>query len=67
MPPPPEVTDVRVGKIFRLYPSFGNVGPAGVPMALSKLDASGQLARGQRVALVGIGSGINCTMAELLW
>jgi 3-oxoacyl-[acyl-carrier-protein] synthase-3 len=61
------ILGIDVGKIFRLYPKFGNVGPAGVPMALSKLDASGQLARGQRVALVGIGSGINCTMAELQW
>ncbi len=58
---------IDLGKIFRLYPKFGNVGPAGVPMALSKLEASGQLNLGQRVALVGIGSGINCTMADLQW
>ena len=40
---------------------------AGVPIALSKLAESGRLHRGQKVAILGIGSGINCTMAELLW
>ena len=61
------ILGIDVTKIFRLYPEFGNIGPAGVPIALSKLEDSGRLERGQRVALLGIGSGINCTMAELLW
>ena len=61
------ILGIDVSKIFRLYPDFGNIGPAGVPIALSKLEDSGKLERGQRVALLGIGSGINCTMAELLW
>ncbi len=61
------ILGIDVSKIFRLYPDFGNIGPAGVPIALSKLEDSGRLERGQRVALLGIGSGINCTMAELLW
>ncbi len=61
------ILGIDVTKIFRLYPDFGNIGPAGVPIALSKLLESGRLERGQRVAMMGIGSGINCTMAELLW
>jgi len=61
------ILGIDLKKIFRLYPNFGNIGPAGVPIALSKLEDSGQLVRGQRVAILGIGSGINCTMAELLW
>ena len=61
------VLGIDLNKIFRLYPNFGNIGPAGVPIALSKLLESGRLERGQRVAILGIGSGINCTMAELLW
>jgi len=61
------ILGIDLAKIFRLYPKFGNVGPAGVPIALSKLDETGRLERGHRVALIGIGSGINCTMAELLW
>jgi 3-oxoacyl-[acyl-carrier-protein] synthase III len=58
---------IDLQKVFRLYPEFGNIGPAGVPIALSKLEDSGRLEKGQRVALLGIGSGINCTMAELYW
>ena len=61
------ILGIDLSKIFRLYPDYGNIGPAGVPIALSKLEQSGRLQRGQRVALIGIGSGINCTMAELLW
>jgi 3-oxoacyl-[acyl-carrier-protein] synthase-3 len=61
------ILGIDLEKIFRLYPDFGNIGPAGVPIALSKLAETGRLVRGQRVALLGIGSGINCTMAELIW
>ena len=58
---------IPLSKIFRLYPNHGNIGPAGVPIALSKLVASGTLKEGDRIALMGIGSGINCSMAELVW
>jgi 3-oxoacyl-[acyl-carrier-protein] synthase-3 len=58
---------IDLAKIFRLYPDHGNIGPAGVPIALSKLVEAGRLRAGDRVALMGIGSGINCTMAELVW
>ena len=61
------ILGIDLQKVFRLYPDFGNIGPAGVPIALSKLAETGQLVRGQRVAILGIGSGINCTMAELIW
>ena len=54
-------------KIFRIYPEFGNIGPAGVPIVLSKLNDEGKLKSGDRIALMGIGSGLNCTMAELIW
>ncbi len=56
-----------LNKIFRVYPDFGNIGPAGVPIVLSKLDEAGKLESGQCIALMGIGSGLNCTMAEILW
>ncbi len=61
------VLGIDLKKVFRLYPNFGNIGPAGVPIALSKLEDTGVLKRGERVAILGIGSGINCTMAELIW
>ncbi len=58
---------IDLAKIFRLYPDHGNIGPAGVPIALSKLVEAGRVKAGDRVALMGIGSGINCTMAEVVW
>ncbi len=62
-----EVLGLDLEKVFRLYPGFGNIGPAGVPIVLSKLNEAGRLASGERIALMGIGSGLNCTMAEVVW
>lgn len=54
-------------KVFTIFPEFGNIGPASVPIALSKLNEAGRLQKGKRVALMGIGSGLNCSMAEVVW
>ena len=43
------------------------IGPASVPIVLSKLKEMGRLKKGQRIALLGIGSGLNCSMAEVVW
>jgi 3-oxoacyl-[acyl-carrier-protein] synthase-3 len=54
-------------RIPRIFPEYGNVGPAGVPIVLSKIAEEGTLHAGDRVALMGIGSGLNCTMGEVVW
>lgn len=54
-------------KVLTIFPEFGNIGPASLPTALSKLNESGRLVKGKRVALLGIGSGLNCSMAEVVW
>lgn len=54
-------------KVLTIFPEFGNIGPASLPTALSKLKDTGRLAKGKRVALLGIGSGLNCSMAEVVW
>jgi 3-oxoacyl-[acyl-carrier-protein] synthase-3 len=56
-----------LSKIHAIYPEHGNVGPASVPMVLAKAEQLGRLSRGERVALMGIGSGLNCAMAEIVW
>jgi 3-oxoacyl-[acyl-carrier-protein] synthase-3 len=38
-----------------------------VPIVLSKAAESGRLQKGDRIALMGIGSGLNCSMAEVVW
>ena len=54
-------------KVMAIFPEHGNIGPASVPVALSKLNEMGRLEKGKRVALLGIGSGLNCSMAEVVW
>lgn len=54
-------------KVHAIYPELGNVGPASLPMALAGAIELGKIRRGDRVALLGIGSGLNCSMAEIVW
>ena len=46
---------------------MGNIGPASVPIVLAKAVEEGRIRPGDRVALLGIGSGLNCSMAEIIW
>jgi len=54
-------------KVHTIYPEMGNVGPASVPIVLARVAELGKVRRGDRVALLGIGSGLNCAMAEVVW
>lgn len=54
-------------KVHAIYPQMGNIGPASVPIVLAKVMEAGKLRKGDRVALLGIGSGLNCSMAEVVW
>jgi 3-oxoacyl-[acyl-carrier-protein] synthase-3 len=54
-------------KALLTFPEFGNVGPASVPMTLRKAIMEGRVKDGDRCALMGIGSGLNCTYAEVVW
>ncbi|MGF1466804.1 MAG: 3-oxoacyl-ACP synthase III [Sandaracinaceae bacterium] len=58
---------LSLSRVPVIYPEHGNVGPAAVPITLSKAVADGRVRPGDRVALMGIGSGLNCSMAEVLW
>ena len=48
-----------------IYPSLGNIGAAGVPVTLAA--AAPGLEPGDQVALMGIGSGLNCAMQGVRW
>jgi len=54
-------------KVMTIFGEHGNIGPASVPIVLSKLREMGRLKKGNRIALLGIGSGLNCSMAEVVW
>ena len=47
------------------FPKYGNVGPASIPITLVEQQAT--LAKGDRVLLMGVGSGLNTAMMELAW
>ena len=54
-------------KVLTIFAEHGNIGPASVPIVLRKLKELGRLKKGDRIALLGIGSGLNCSMAEVVW
>jgi len=62
-----EILGVPHEKVPRIFPEFGNVGPASIPVTLAKVAEQGEIQAGDRVALMGIGSGINCSMMEVIW
>lgn len=53
--------------MFTIFPEFGNIGPASIPVTMSRMKAAGRLVKGKRLVLCGIGSGLNCTVGEVVW
>ncbi len=58
---------VDLEKALLIVGQFGNIGPASVPIVMSKAIDLGRIQRGDRVVLAGIGSGLNCTVGEVIW
>ena len=51
----------------QIYPWMGNIGSCGVPVTAFLAKDQGHFADGDTVALMGIGSGINCAMLGVSW
>ncbi|MCL1594029.1 MAG: 3-oxoacyl-ACP synthase III [Actinomycetia bacterium] len=60
-----ELLDLDTAKVPLTFPFLGNVGPASLPITLSL--ESDSLEAGDKVILMGIGSGINASALELIW
>lgn len=54
-------------KDFSTYQTFGNTGSAALPITLAKAAEDGAVNAGDKVALLGIGSGLNCLMMGVEW
>ncbi len=54
-------------KLYLTYPEFGNTGPASIPITLHKAHEAGRIQKGDRIFMMGMGSGINCCVLELIW
>ena len=52
-------------RVPRTFPTRGNIGPASVPFTLAGEVES--LSAGDRVLLMGIGSGLNVSCVEIAW
>lgn len=60
-----EELGIERSRFVKIYADYGNVGPASIPIALDLLNETEAVPAGARVALMGIGSGLNCSMMEL--
>ncbi len=60
-----KATGMDRSKVPLTYPKYGNVGPASIPITLA--EESMKLSSGDRVLLMGVGSGLNTAMLELAW
>ena len=56
-----------VDRDFQTFELFGNTGSAALPLTLMKASEAGFLNRGDKVALLGIGSGLTSTMLGMEW
>jgi 3-oxoacyl-[acyl-carrier-protein] synthase-3 len=52
---------------FATYPVLGNTGAVALPLTMALAAEAGRLRRDDKVALLGIGSGINCQMLGATW
>ena len=57
--------DIDPERVPRTFPTRGNIGPVSVPFTLAAQADS--LSEGERVLLMGIGSGLNASCLELVW
>jgi 3-oxoacyl-[acyl-carrier-protein] synthase-3 len=56
-----------LAKDFSTFETLGNMGSASLPATLALAVDAGAVRPGDRVALMGIGSGLNCMMLALEW
>jgi 3-oxoacyl-[acyl-carrier-protein] synthase-3 len=58
---------LTLDKATPCYPEFGNMGAAAVPFTLGLAVRDGRVRPGDQLALMGIGSGLNVSMAHVTW
>ena len=64
--------EIPQDRVFLTFPELGNTGPAAVPMAMSLAvqgwsHAPATIHPGNRLALLGIGSGLTVSMMDVVW
>jgi 3-oxoacyl-[acyl-carrier-protein] synthase III len=62
-----ETLGLDLAKVFSTFETLGNTGSVALPATLAAAIEAGAVTEGQRVGLLGIGSGLNCLMLALEW
>lgn len=62
-----ETLGLDLAKDFSTFETLGNTGSVALPATLTKAVEAGAVREGDRVGLLGIGSGLNCLMLALEW
>jgi 3-oxoacyl-[acyl-carrier-protein] synthase-3 len=62
-----ETLGLNLDRDFSTFEKLGNTGSAALPMTLAHAVEAGAIVSGDNVALLGIGSGINCLMLAMQW
>lgn len=62
-----ETLGLPLDRDFETFRQFGNTGSAALPLTLMKAEAAGFFKKGDKVALLGIGSGLTSTMLGVEW
>ena len=57
-----ETLDIEPARDFPTVQHLGNIGSVSLPLTYELAEEAGHVAAGQRVALLGIGSGLHCCM-----
>ena len=57
--------DIDLDRAPTSFPTRGNLGPAAIPFTLA--GVADELTEGERVLLMGIGSGLNASVSEIVW
>ncbi len=62
-----ETLGLDLAKDFSTFETLGNTGSVALPATLATAVQAGAVREGQRIGLLGIGSGLNCLMLALEW
>jgi acyl-CoA:acyl-CoA alkyltransferase len=62
-----ETLGLDLAKDFSTFETLGNTGSVALPATLAAAIDAGAIKEGDRVGLLGIGSGLNCLMLALEW
>ena len=62
-----ETLGLDLSKDFSTFETLGNMGSVSLPATLAIAVQQGAIKLGDRVGLLGIGSGLNCLMLALEW